>query len=92
MITTKDFGLAALLAANSCRIVNYTTDNLNQMWFEFEDTEKSRELEADFHRATVTCNVQAYLGAQKMLKALIYENRKFIYEHKIERINYSTTR
>ncbi len=80
---TKDFGLAALLAANNCRIINYTTDELNQMWFEFEDTEKARELEASFYRATVSCNVQAYLGAQKMLKALIYENRRNIYEHKL---------
>ena len=79
---TKDFGLAALLAASNCRIINYTTDTLNQMWFEFEDTKAVRELEAGYHHATATVNVQAYLGAQKMLKSIIFENRRNIYEHK----------
>ena len=89
---TKDFGLAALLAANNIKLLDYETDNLNQMWFDFEDTEASQELVAGFHRATVTCNVQAYLGAQKMLKALIYENRRNIYEHKLGKLNYNSAR
>lgn len=89
---TKDFGLAALLAANDCRIINYTTDALNQVWFEFEDTDKARELETSFYRATAIVNVQSFLASSKMLKALIYENRRNIYEHRISRPDYNTTR
>jgi len=89
---TKDFGLAALLVASNIKLVDYSTDGLGQMWFEFADTEKARELEAGFHRATAIVNVQSYLGAQKMLKALIYENRRNIYEHKLGRLDYNTSR
>ena len=89
---TKDFGLAALMVANNIKLLDYETDELNQMWFEFADTETSRELVAGFHRATATCNVQAYLGAQKMLKAIIYENRRNVYEHKLGKLDYNTAR
>jgi hypothetical protein len=84
-VNTKDFGLAALMVANNIPLVNYTTDDLNQMWFEFEDNEQARELETSFYRASATVNVQSFLGASKMLKALIYENRRHIYEHKLGR-------
>jgi hypothetical protein len=89
---TKDFGLASLLVANNIKLLNYETDNLNQMWFEFQDTEASQELVTGFHHATVACNIQAYIGAQKMLKAIIYENRRNIYEHKLGRLDYSSAR
>lgn len=89
---TKEFGLAALLVANDIKLVDYTTDDLNQMWFEFEDNETARELEARFYRATATVNVQSFLGASKMLKALIYQNRKLIYEHKLGKHTYNTVR
>ena len=92
MNTTKDFSLASLLVSNNCKLMNYTTDQLGQMWFEFEDTDTAQELERNFHLGTVTVNVQQFVAAQKMLKALIYENRRNIYEHKIGRISTATAR
>jgi hypothetical protein len=91
-MNTKDVGLASLLVSNNCKLVDYSTDELNQMWFQFEDTEISQDLVTGFHLATATCNVQAYLGAQKMLKALIYENRRNRYEHKLGKLDYNTAR
>jgi hypothetical protein len=82
-MNTKDFALASLLVSNNCKLVDYTTDQLGQMWFEFEDTDAARELERNFHLSTATTNVQQFVGAQKMLKALIYENRRYVYEHRI---------
>ena len=80
---TRDFALASLLCSYDCKLVDYTTDDLGQMWFEFEETEAVRELERSFHLTTATANVQKYNAAQKMLKAPIYENRKVIYENRI---------
>jgi len=89
---TKDFGLAALLVANDCKLIGYETDELNQMWFEFEGTGCTRELELGYNLATAVCNVQKYNAASKMLKALIYQNRNRIYEHKLGRLDYNTAR
>ncbi|MBU0507775.1 hypothetical protein KKH27_02915 [bacterium] len=89
---TKDFGLAALLSANNIKLIDYETDNLNQMWFDFEDNELARQLEAAFYRATATVNVQQFVAASKMLKALIYENRRNVYEHRLGKLNYNTAR
>ncbi|MBL0061266.1 MAG: hypothetical protein IPP40_07225 [bacterium] len=92
MFKTKDFGLAALLVANNIKLTNYTTDELGQMWFEFLDDATTRELEHSFNLATAMVNVQKFTAASKMLKALIYQNRKNIYEHKLGKLNYNTIR
>ncbi|MFH1514913.1 MAG: hypothetical protein ABIG42_05575, partial [bacterium] len=73
----------SLLVSSNCKLVDYTTDSMGQMWFQFEDTNAARELERNFHLSTATTNVQQFVGAQKMLKALIYDNRRNIYEHRI---------
>lgn len=91
-MNTKDFNLAALLVANNIKLVNYTTDELGQMWFEFQDDATTRELERSFNLATAMVNVQKYGAASKMLKALIYQNRRNIYEHKLGNLNYNTIR
>jgi hypothetical protein len=84
MITrTRDFALASLLCSYDCKLVNYTTDDLGQMWFEFEDTETVHKLERDFYLATASANVRKYAASEKFLKSLIYENRKVIYENRI---------
>ena len=91
-MNTKDFGLASLLVSNNCKLVDYSTDELNQMWFQFEDNEISRGLERNFHLSTATVNVQQFVAAQKMLKALIYENRRNRYEHKLGKLDFNTAR
>lgn len=92
MLTTKDFGLASLLISNHITMTDYRTDDLNQMWFSFNDTDVARAIERDYLTATATVNVQAFQAAQKMLKSLIYENRRKIYEHKLGSYNYNTIR
>lgn len=87
---TRDFALASLLCSFDCKLVNYTTDELGQMWFEFETTDVVTELERLYYLATATTNVQKYNAAQKMLKSLIYENRKVIYENRIGKFNTRT--
>jgi len=91
-MNTKDFGLASLLVSNNCKLVDYSTDELGQMWFEFKDDEISRGLERTFYLSTATVNVQQFVAAQKMLKALIYENRRNRYEHKLGKLDYNTAR
>ena len=92
MITTKDFGLAAFIVANNIKLVDYSTDELNQMWFEFPDDAVTRDLEREFNLATAMVNVQQFTAASKMLKALIYQNRRNNYEHKLGKLNYNTAR
>lgn len=87
---TRDFALASLLCSADCKLMNYTTDDLGQMWFEFEDNDVAADLERKYYLATATTNVQKYNAAQKMLKSLIYENRKVIYEHRIGKFNART--
>jgi hypothetical protein len=89
---TKDFALASLLVSNNCKLVDYSTDELGQMWFEFEDSEINCALERNFYLSVAMVNVQQFVAAQKMLKALIYENRRNRYEHKLGNLNYNTAR
>jgi hypothetical protein len=92
MIKTKDFNQAAFLVANDIKLLNYTTDELGQMWFEFPDDVTTRDLEHSFNLATAMVNVQKFGAASKMLKALIYQNRRNIYEHKLGKLDYNTAR
>ncbi|MBI5060559.1 hypothetical protein HZB60_12365 [candidate division KSB1 bacterium] len=89
---TKDFGLAALFVAKKCALLAYEMDSMSQMWFTFNDDKTVRELEQSFHCNAATVHAQDYLAAQKMLKALIYDNRRTNYEHKLGRVDYSITR
>jgi hypothetical protein len=89
---TKDFNLAALLVANNIKLVDYETDELGQMWFEFPDDALTRELEHSFNLATVMVNLHQFVSASKMLKTLIYQNRRNIYEHKFGKHDFNTAR
>lgn len=82
---TKDLGLASLLVSNRCRLNAYEMDELGQMWFEFADEDKTRGLEESYCLRSAIANVQEFLAAQKMLKALIFEHRNKIYEHRINK-------
>jgi hypothetical protein len=84
---TKDFGLAALLVAKNAQMTGYTTDELGNLWFEFTTDETVAALEQGFYRNTVDVRIQDFLAAQKMLKALIYETKRNIYEHRIRNFN-----
>jgi hypothetical protein len=92
MITTKDFNLAALLVANNIILENYSTDDLGQMWFEFPDNATSRQLEREFNLATVMVNLYQLTSASKMLKTLIYQNRRHLYEHKLGKLDFNSAR
>lgn len=83
MITTKDFGLASLLISRNITMQDYTTDNMNQMWFTFEDSDLAKSIERDYFTATAITNVQDFMGAQKMLKSLIHESKRKLYAYKI---------
>ena len=80
---TKDFGLASYLIAMNCDLTGYTTDSLGQLWFEFNPGQGIEALEQGFYGNSVAVRPQDYLAAQKMLKAIIFETKRNIYEHRI---------
>ncbi len=83
---TKDFGLAALLVSKDAKMTGYTTDELGTLWFEFTTDEAVAALEEGFYRNTVDVRIQDYIAAQKMLKSLIFETKRNIYEQRVSRI------
>lgn len=91
-MTTKDMNLAALILANGIQLVDYRTDPLGQMWFNFPDDDRTSRLEREFNLATAMVNLQQFAAAQKTLKTLIYQNRKHHYEHKLGHHDYNTAR
>ena len=88
---TKDFGLAALLVSKNAKMTGYTTDELGNLWFEFATDDTVAALEQGFYRNTVDVRIQDFLSAQKMLKALIFETKRNIYEHRIGKHNPNNT-
>ena len=80
---TKDFGLASYLIAMNCDMTGYTTDGLGQLWFEFSPDEDITALEQGFYSNSIAVRPQDYLAAQKMLKAIIFETKRNIYENRI---------
>ncbi|HEY3295392.1 MAG TPA: hypothetical protein VGL38_08130 [bacterium] len=88
---TKDFGLAAMLVAKNTKMTGYTTDELGNLWFEFATDENVAALEEGFYRNTVDVRIQDFLAAQKMLKALIFETKRNMYENRIRRFNPTNT-
>jgi hypothetical protein len=88
---TKDFGLAALLVSKNAKMTGYTTDELGNLYFEFDTDDNVAALEQGFYRNTVDVRIQDFLAAQKMLKALIFETKRNIYEHRIGTLNSRTT-
>lgn len=75
---TKDFGLASLLVTYEVKMISYKMDRFNEMWFEFEDSDVTKSLKHGFDTGQATANVQRYIAAQKMLKSIIYSNRKYL--------------
>jgi len=87
---TKDFGLAAMLVAKNAKMTGYTTDDLGNLWFEFATDDVVAALEQGFYRNTVDVRIQDFLAVQKMLKALIFETKRNMYENRIGRLNPTT--
>lgn len=80
---TKDFGLASFLVAMNCEMTGYTTDGMGQLWFEFNPDNGIDKFEQGFYSNSIAVRPQDYLAAQKMLKSIIFETKRNIYEHKI---------
>jgi len=81
MYITKDLSLASLLCSADCKLSEFTTDDKNQFWFHFEDSETVSTLAKQFYLSAAEANVQRFTAAQKMLKSLIHKNRKVIDEY-----------
>ena len=59
-----------------CKLLEYTIDYEDQFWFHFEDSEAVSTLAKNFYLSAAVANVQRFTAAQKMLKSLIYKNKK----------------
>lgn len=79
VVTTKDFGLSCLLMSNRCEMITHRLDERGQVWIEFQNTEKARQLEQAFYNGTAQVNLADYLSCHKTLKTLIFNLRRNAY-------------